>query len=114
MQFYCNLKCCEIASTVGRKLCIIFLVNFFFRIYLNAEHVAYWNLFVVAQNVQGSVTKDMTASKYCVLFLIIKSMFCGFICLLTVNSFFPWLKCSAIREQKINKIFKISSFPSAL
>ncbi|KAF4798084.1 hypothetical protein TURU_067051 [Turdus rufiventris] len=30
-------------------------------IYLNAEHVACWNRFVVAQNVQGSVTKDMIA-----------------------------------------------------
>lgn len=88
MQFYYNLKCCEIASAVGRKLCIIFSVNFFFRIYLNAERVAYWNLFVVAQNVRGSVTKDMTASKYCVLFLIIKSILCGFSCLLTVNRFF--------------------------
>lgn len=50
--------------------------------------MAYWSLFVVAQNVQGSVTKDMTASKYCVLFLILKSIFCGFICLLIVNKFF--------------------------
>lgn len=56
--------------------------KFFFRIYLNAEHVAYWNLFVVAQNVQGSVTKDMTASKYCILFIIIKSIFLWF-CLFT-------------------------------
>ncbi|RMC15082.1 hypothetical protein DUI87_07262 [Hirundo rustica rustica] len=31
-------------------------------IYLNAEHVACWNHFVVAQNVQGCVTKDMTAN----------------------------------------------------
>lgn len=54
---------------------------FSFRIYLNAEHVACWNHFVVAQNVRGSVTKDMTASKYCVPFLIIKPIFCGFLCL---------------------------------
>lgn len=69
--------------------------NTFFRIYLNAEHVAYWNRFVVAQNVQGSVTKAMTASKYCTLFLIMKLIFCRFVCLLIVN-FFPWLKCSGI------------------
>lgn len=74
--FHCNLECCEIASAAGRKLCNIF-GNPFFRIYLNAEHVAYWNRFVVAQNVQGSVTKAMTASKHCILFLIMKSVFCG-------------------------------------
>lgn len=36
--------------------------NILTKIYLNAEHVAYWNLFVVAQNVQGSVTKGMIAN----------------------------------------------------
>lgn len=61
--------------------------------------MAYWNRFVVVQNVQGSVTKDTTASKYYVLFLIIKLIFCDFIYLLIVNRLFPWLKCSAIREQ---------------
>lgn len=80
------------------------IFSLFFRIYLNAEHVASWNHFVVVQNVQGSVTKDMTASKYSVLFRIIKSVVCDFLCLLILNKVFHCLKCSKHREQKINEI----------
>lgn len=60
----------QIQMTLHCMFCVVMIhavlpglvQNILTKIYLNAEHVAYWNHFVVAQNVQGSVTKDMTAS----------------------------------------------------